>query len=89
MLEIQVADEGDGIRPEDLARIFTRSARGTTGGSRARGGAGLGLAIVDAVAKAHGGDCSVRSSPAGSTFFLRLPRFAAAPAQDRPPARVG
>jgi signal transduction histidine kinase len=87
LLEIQVSDEGDGIRPEDLQRIFTRSARGTA--ARAGGGAGLGLAIVDAVARAHGGACTVESSPAGSTFFLRLPGFEAAPARDRPPVGAG
>jgi hypothetical protein len=36
---------------------------------------GLGLAIVDAIAKAHGGSCTVTSSPRGSTFALMLPGF--------------
>ena len=81
MLEIQVADEGPGIPPKDLQRIFERFARAGTGAGRPRGGSGLGLAIVGVVAKAHGGDCTVESSPAGSTFTLRLPAFEPAPEQ--------
>jgi signal transduction histidine kinase len=42
---------------------------------RGKDGVGLGLAIVDAIAKAHGGRCIVKSSPAGSTFTLLLPGF--------------
>ena len=41
----------------------------------AQGGVGLGLAIVDAIAKAHGGRCSVRAKENGSVFSLRLPGF--------------
>jgi signal transduction histidine kinase len=72
---IDVADEGCGIPPDALDKIFERFARADP--SRARGGegVGLGLAIVDAIAKAHGGRCTVRSSPAGSIFTLLLPGF--------------
>jgi signal transduction histidine kinase len=73
---IDVADEGAGISPEVLGKIFERfgradSARARSGG----GGVGLGLSIVDAIARGHGGRCIVRSSPAGSTFTLILPGF--------------
>ena len=73
---IDVADEGCGIPPEVLDRIFERfGARPTPARGRSRGGVGLGLAIVDAIAKAHGGRCTVRSSPSGSTFTFDVPGF--------------
>jgi signal transduction histidine kinase len=67
-----VADSGDGIAPADVDRIFERFRSGEQlGGSR---GTGLGLALVRAVARAHGGDVEVRSTPGqGSEFELRLP----------------
>jgi two-component system sensor histidine kinase ChvG len=68
---VRVTDTGPGIAPEDLPRVFSRFF--TTRG-RARG-TGLGLALVEAVARAHGGIVTVRSSPgAGATFEVRLPR---------------
>jgi signal transduction histidine kinase len=72
---IRVADEGCGVPPEAFARIFDRFARADAARSRARGGVGLGLAIVDAIAKAHDGRCTVEPSPKGATFVLRLPGF--------------
>jgi len=73
---IEVADEGQGL-PEGAARlIFDRFARADSARSRAQGGAGLGLAIVDAIVKAHGGECSARNSAAGAVFTLRLPDYA-------------
>ncbi len=80
-LVIYVTDEGTGIPPEALARVFERFARVDSGYDGQVRGVGLGLAIVDAVAKAHGGSCTVSSSPDGSTFSLRLPGFV--PARDR------
>lgn len=77
---IDVADAGCGIPPEAIERIFERFARVDPSRSRARDGVGLGLAIVDAIAKAHGGRCTVTSSPRGSTFTLLLPGFDPAPA---------
>ncbi len=74
---IGVADEGCGIGTDALGRIFDRFARADPARSRAHGGVGLGLAIVDAIAKAHGGRCTVSASPSGSTFALRLPGFEA------------
>ena len=52
-----------------------RFARADPARTRAHGGVGLGLAIVDAIAKAHGGRCTVRNANTGATFSLRLPRF--------------
>jgi signal transduction histidine kinase len=72
---IEVADGGEGVPPEALAQIFERFARADAARTRAKGGVGLGLAIVDAIAKAHGGRCTVKNSQSGATFALRLPRF--------------
>ncbi len=72
---IEVEDEGCGVPPEALSRIFERFARADSARTRAAGGVGLGLAITDAIAKAHGGSCSVASFGSGSTFSLRLPGF--------------
>jgi signal transduction histidine kinase len=72
---IEVADSGEGIPGEALAQIFERFARADAARTRAKGGVGLGLAIVDAIAKAHGGGCTVKNSQNGATFALRLPRF--------------
>jgi signal transduction histidine kinase len=72
---IEVADDGPGVAPEALERIFHRFARADAARSRDRGGAGLGLAIVDTIATAHGGRATVNSSSSGSTFALALPRF--------------
>jgi two-component system OmpR family sensor kinase len=70
---LRVSDDGPGIPPELLPRVFERFARGDGSRSRAAGSTGLGLAIVSAVAEAHGGTVGVRSSPAGTTFTVRLP----------------
>jgi two-component system sensor histidine kinase BaeS len=73
---IEVSDTGTGVPPEALERIFERFARAGHTAERTRRGLGLGLAIVAAVAKSHGGSCSVSSSSEGSVFALRLPRAA-------------
>ena len=78
-LAIEVADEGGGIPPEAFAHIFDRFARADSARSRAQGGAGLGLAIVDAIVRAHGGSCKAENSPAGAVFTLRFPSFVPAP----------
>ena len=71
---IAVTDCGAGIAPEEQARIFDRFYRAPASQSQYIPGAGLGLTLVAHVAKAHGGDVAVRSSPgAGSTFTIRLP----------------
>jgi signal transduction histidine kinase len=87
-LVIEVADEGCGVATEALERIFHRFTRVDAARSRTKGGVGLGLAIVDAIAKAHGGGCAVETSPEGSTFLLRLPGFRAAPTPASTPSAV-
>jgi two-component system, OmpR family, sensor kinase len=70
-LEFVVSDQGAGIAPELLPRIFEKFVKGAT--SR---GAGLGLAIVAQIAKAHGGEVLVHSKPLeGTVFTVRLPRL--------------
>jgi signal transduction histidine kinase len=84
-LVIEVADEGAGIPPDALARIFDRFARADSARSRAQGGAGLGLAIVDAIVRAHGGRCTAANSPdGGAVFSLHFPAFAPAVAYSLP-----
>jgi signal transduction histidine kinase len=80
---IEVRDEGCGVPPAALARIFERFARADPARTRSAGGVGLGLAIVDAIVKAHGGSCAVTSTAEGSTFALHLPNFL--PADAEPP----
>jgi signal transduction histidine kinase len=70
---IEVSDSGLGVPPEALPHIFDRWARADGARTRERGGAGLGLAIVAAVARVHGGRCSVKPLPRGTAFRLHLP----------------
>jgi signal transduction histidine kinase len=69
---VWVRDEGPGIAPDQHARIFRRFARGA--GGRRSEGAGIGLAIVKAIAEAHHGRIELESPPAGgSTFTVVIP----------------
>ena len=73
-IEIDVADQGIGIAPHDVDRIFERFYRADQARSRSTGGTGLGLAIVKHIATNHGGRVDVTSTlGGGSTFTLRLP----------------
>jgi two-component system OmpR family sensor kinase len=72
--EIAVSDSGPGLGEEHLAHVFERFYRADSSRARASGGVGLGLAIVAAVAEAHGGHVSARSEPGkGATFEIALP----------------
>ncbi len=74
MIEISVTDEGPGIAPQHLSRIFERFYRIDKARSREQGGTGLGLAIVKHIALVHGGRVEVDSRIGrGSTFRLILP----------------
>ncbi|MFI6480266.1 ATP-binding protein [Nonomuraea sp. NPDC050663] len=77
---LEVADSGPGVAPEHVPHLFERLYRVSRGRSRAAGGAGLGLAIVAAIARAHGGTVGVDSEPGeGSRFRVLLPVVEAAP----------
>ena len=77
---IEVSDDGAGVPDEAHARIFERFARADAARTRAAGGVGLGLAIVDTIVKAHGGRSSVARKEHGSVFSILLPGFAMASA---------
>ena len=73
-LTVSVRDEGCGIAPEHLPRLFERFYRVDKARSRAMGGTGLGLAIVKHIVHVHRGRVEVDSAPGkGSTFRIVLP----------------
>jgi signal transduction histidine kinase len=70
---IEVIDNGSGIPESAVASIFDRFARADDARTRAHGGVGLGLAIVAAIAHAHGGRCTVERRDGHTVFALVLP----------------
>ncbi|MGH8574693.1 MAG: sensor histidine kinase, partial [Gammaproteobacteria bacterium] len=70
-----ITDSGPGVPPQDRDTIFERFRRGSAGGGQShRTGAGLGLAIVTAIAEAHGGTARLVSTPgSGASFGIELP----------------
>jgi two-component system sensor histidine kinase SenX3 len=82
-VEISVVDQGIGIPPGEMDRIFERFYRIDPARHRSTGGTGLGLSIVKHVAATHGGDIRVWSVEGqGSTFTLTLPRHYSAQHQE-------
>ncbi|MGR2752467.1 sensor histidine kinase [Agromyces arachidis] len=78
-VRLAVADTGPGFAEEDLAHAFEAGWRGSSARSPHRldvtGGAGLGLAIVRGIARAHGGDASASNAPeGGAVLAVTLPR---------------
>ena len=73
-VRIAVRDQGIGIMPSELPRLFERFYRVDRARSRESGGTGLGLAIVKHIVEAHGGTVTVDSDVGvGTTFDIRLP----------------
>jgi len=74
-VQVEIADSGEGIAPDDLPHIFEPFYRGEESRVRDGGGAGLGLTIARGIVEAHGGTIEVFSKPGfGSRFRFTLPR---------------
>lgn len=72
--QIEVEDNGPGMSAEDAQRVTERFFRADQSRSRAKGGSGLGMAIVDAIVRAHGGSIELESAlGAGTTVRVTLP----------------
>jgi two-component system, OmpR family, phosphate regulon sensor histidine kinase PhoR len=75
---LEVRDEGPGIAPENIPRLTERFFRVDVGQSRAKGGTGLGLALVKHIMARHRGKLGVRSEPGqGATFSASAPLYEA------------
>lgn len=73
-VRFEVRDQGPGIAPEDVARLFHRFVQLDGSDRRRAGGTGLGLAIAKALVEQHGGSIGVATAPGeGSTFFFEVP----------------
>ena len=71
---IQVTDRGVGIPAKEQARIFEKFYRVPTPENQSIPGTGLGLTLVEHIARSHGGHVEVESTPGkGSTFSIHLP----------------
>ncbi|HJQ74392.1 MAG TPA: HAMP domain-containing sensor histidine kinase [Gaiellaceae bacterium] len=78
LVELHVRDGGVGFPDEFRARAFDRFSRADE--ARRRGGSGLGLSIVELVARAHGGEAGLRNVPSGGAdVWISLPRAADPP----------
>ncbi|MFP2934607.1 ATP-binding protein, partial [Pyxidicoccus sp. 3LG] len=88
---VHVKDEGIGIPPESLGKLFRPFSRASNAQARHYGGLGLGLFICREIVERHGGTIWAESPgpQCGSSFHVRLPRHAARPRQrpSRPPCR--
>ncbi len=81
-LRIEVQDDGIGIRPEDMERLFVEFHQLDSTSTKKYPGTGLGLALTKRIVEAQGGRVGARSAYGrGSTFYAILPRFAA-PAEE-------
>ena len=73
-VEIEVADTGDGIDPDDRERVFDAFVQGRGREARTNGSAGLGLSIARAIVEAHGGRIWLAEADAGTRVRFSLPR---------------
>jgi signal transduction histidine kinase len=72
-IEFEIADTGDGIRPEEREHVFTAFYRGGTEAARTTPGAGLGLAVSRAIVEAHGGRIWLADAAIGTRVRFSLP----------------
>jgi two-component system sensor histidine kinase KdpD len=82
-VEIVVADNGPGLPPGSESRVFEKFFRAGKAAGDSRRGVGLGLAICEAIVRAHGGSITARNRPAGGAEFVIL-----IPADSEPPQVV-
>ncbi len=76
VVRVEVCDSGEGIKAEDLPRVFERFYRGDKSRNRATGGAGLELAIARGIVESHGCSIGVESVVGkGSCFYFTLPSW--------------
>jgi two-component system, OmpR family, sensor kinase len=79
---VEVADSGPGVSVEEAERVFERFYRADPARARDSGGSGLGLSLVSAIVRAHGGTASVRSPfSGGAVFRVELPVLSAESAE--------
>ncbi|MDB6133270.1 MAG: hybrid sensor histidine kinase/response regulator [Verrucomicrobiales bacterium] len=85
---ICVRDDGAGIAPELLPRLFDLFVQGSRSSDREHGGLGIGLTLVRRLVKLHGGSVEAhsRGEGCGSEFMVRLPVLEKAPPPSPPPA---
>jgi len=91
---LEVSDDGRGIAPENLPRVFELFFQAESSADRASGGLGIGLTLVQRLANLHGGDVTAKSGGrgAGATFTVRLPaepRLAQAASDSMPERGAG
>lgn len=87
---LTVEDNGMGIPPAQVEKLFEGFRQGHGEANRREGGLGLGLALVKSVAEAHGGDVKVESVPGeGSRFTLSIPGVVAAGSEPELPEVTG
>ncbi|MEK7330886.1 MAG: HAMP domain-containing sensor histidine kinase, partial [Candidatus Eisenbacteria bacterium] len=74
VVRVGVRDQGEGIAPGDLLKLFRKFSQIDSSATRKAGGTGLGLVICKGIVEQHGGQITVESTPGqGSTFYFTLP----------------